>query len=227
MIDLLSQLSKIVQRNSKNVLKSWSSNCSWLDPRDNFKDREVHLVLSLDGASVFRSRNISVWPVWVQLLNLPPLLRSKNLALAALWHGPHKPNFKVFLTKIVFEFKTVLNRTFDFEEIRFVARSIVCDMPATAYCLSMYQHMGYFTCTFCLIKGIRHNNRMIFPVKAPVFLCKEESFIWCAQQSVRRSRPVLGIKDISPFNGVFSFPKDAPIDAMHQVFLGTGKVLTK
>ena len=28
MIDLLLQLSKIVQRNSKNILKSWSSNCS-------------------------------------------------------------------------------------------------------------------------------------------------------------------------------------------------------
>ena len=55
----------------------------------------------------------------------------------------------------------------------------------------------------------------------------EESFICCAQQSVRRSRSVLGIKDNSPFNEVFSFPKDAPIDAMHQVFLGTGKVLTK
>ena len=130
----------------------------------------------------------------------------------------------------MFELKTVLNRTFDFEEIgkiRFVARLIVCDMPATAYCLSMYQHMGYFSCTFCLMKGIRHNNRMIFPVKAPICLRTEESFIWCAQQSVCRRRPVLGIKDISSFNDVFSFPKDARIDAMHQVFLGTGKVLTK
>ena len=52
MIDLLSQLSKVVQRNSKKILKSWSSNCSWLDPRDNFKDREVHLVLSLDRRSL-------------------------------------------------------------------------------------------------------------------------------------------------------------------------------
>ena len=68
---------------------------------------------------------------------------------------------------------------------------------------------------------------MIFPAKAPICLRKEESFTWCAQQSVRRSRPVLGIKDNFPFNEVFSFPRDAPIDAMHQVFLGTGKVLTK
>ena len=57
---------------------------------------------------------------------------------------------------------------------------------------------------------------MISPVKAPICLRTEESFIWCAQQSVRRSRPVLGIKDNSRFNKVFSFPKDAPIDAMHQ-----------
>ena len=52
MIDLLSQLSKIVQRNSKNILKSWSSNCSWLVPRNNFKDREVHLDLNLDVLSL-------------------------------------------------------------------------------------------------------------------------------------------------------------------------------
>ena len=154
----------------------------------------------------------------------------QKFALAALWHGPNKPNFKVLMTKIVFEIKTVLKRTFDFEEIgiiRFVARSIVCDIPATAYCISMYQHMGYFNCTFCLMKGFRHNNQMIFPVMVPICLRTEESSSWCAQQSVRRSRPVLGIKDISRFNEVFSFPKDAPIDAMHQVFLGTGKVLTK
>ena len=104
-----------------------------------------------------------MWPLWVQLLNLPPLLRSfiKNLALAALWHGSNKPKFKVYLTKTVFELKIVLNRTSDFEDtgkVRFVVRSIVCDIPATAYCLSMYQHMGYFSCTFCLMKGIRHNN---------------------------------------------------------------------
>ena len=71
-IDLLSQLHNILVRNSKNILLSWSPDCSWADPLDNFGDREVHLVLNLDGASVFRSQNISVWPVWVQVLNLPP-----------------------------------------------------------------------------------------------------------------------------------------------------------
>ena len=154
----------------------------------------------------------------------------KNLSLLGLWHGQNKPDFKLFLTKIVFELKTVINGNHNFEgigKISFRARSIVCDMPATAYSLSMYQHMGYFSCTFCLMKGIRHNNRMLFPVKAPFCLRTNESFAYCAVQSSRRSQPFLGIKDNSPFNEIFIFPDDAPIDAMHQVFLGTGKVLTK
>ena len=173
--DLLTQLQQIVERNIKSIELSWSANYSWCDPLDHFNNREIQLVLNIDGASVFKSRNISVWPVWVQMLNLPPLLRcsDKNMSLLALWHGEGKPDFKIFLDKIVYELKTALNRCFDFEGIgkaSFVARSLVCDMPATAHSLCMSQHMGYFSCTFCVMKGKRYNNRMLFPVKAAISL---------------------------------------------------------
>ena len=171
-IDLLTQLKKIIEQNLEYIKLSWRSCCTWADPVDNFRSEEVQLVFNLDGASVFKSRNTSIWPVWVQVFNLPPLLRSsvKNMALLAVWHGQGKPDFKSFLDKIVFEIKTILHQSFEFERIgklRSVARSLVCDMPATAYSLCMYQHMGFFSCTFCLMKGIRHNNRTLFPVKAP------------------------------------------------------------
>ena len=132
---------------------SWSASYSWCDPLDHFKNREIQLVLNIDDASVFKSRNISVWPVWVPMLKLPSLLRCsvENMTLLAVCHGEGKPNFKIFLDKIVYKLKTILNRCFEFEgigKVSFVAASLVCDMPATAYPLCMSQHMGYFSCTF-------------------------------------------------------------------------------
>ena len=125
-----------------------------------------------------------------------------------MWHGPGKPDFNSFLPKIVFEMKTVLNRTFDFEGIGrvwFTTRAIVADMPAKAYTVCMYQHMGFFSCTFCTMKGIRHNNRMLFPVKAPIPKRCFESFNWCAKQAEQMDRPVLGIKSNSALNDFFLF----------------------
>ena len=36
-----------------------------------------------------------------------------------------------------------------------------------------------------------------------------------------------GVKSSTPLNSLMSLPWDCPIDPMHQIFLGTGKVLTK
>ena len=36
-----------------------------------------------------------------------------------------------------------------------------------------------------------------------------------------------GVKSSTPLNSLMSLPWDCPVDPMHQIFLGTGKVLTK
>ena len=46
--------------------------------------------LSLYGMAIFKSTNISVWPVYLMLLNLPSSIRTnaENIMLCGLWVGP-------------------------------------------------------------------------------------------------------------------------------------------
>ena len=231
-IDLWQQLESIIEQNIELIKISWSGTCSWSASTDCLKYSELQIVLNIDGASVFKSRNIAVWPLWVQLYNLPPKVRYavNNNCLLALWHGFCKPNFEEFLPSIVSELQLTIKRNLTVQNLGKVSirvRCLVADMPATAYALCMTQHMGYFSCAFCFMRGVHHKNRLLFPVKAPLTMRTKESFIWCGRKAEQKQKPVLGVKRFSPFNAILDFPWDAPIDPMHQVFLGTAKVLSK
>ena len=49
----------------------------------------------IDGAAVFKSRNFALWPLWVEVLNLPEKIRGmfSNHALVGMWHARGKPNW--------------------------------------------------------------------------------------------------------------------------------------
>ena len=231
-IDLRLQLESIIEQNFELIKISWSGTCSWSASTDCFKYGELQIVLNIDGASVFKSRNIAIWPLWVQLYNLPPKVRYavNNMCLLALWHGFGKPDFEEFLPLIFSDLQLTLKRNLTVQNLGKISirvRCLVADMPATAYSLCMTQHMGYFSCAFCFMRGVHHKNLLLFPVKAPLTMRTKESFIWCGRKAEQKQKPVLGVKRFSPFNAILDFPWDAPIDPMHQVFLGTAKVLSK
>ena len=231
-IDICQQLKNVLARNKEHIKCSWLKTCSWATPQDNYTSGEIQIVINLDGASVFKSRNTSIWPLWVQIHNLPPKIRNcvSNMSLLALWHGNGKPNFRIFLSKIVTEILLAQKCDLLIEglgNLKVKVKNLVADMPATAYALCMYQHNGFFSCCFCTMRGVRHNNRTLFPVKATFEMRTSESFLRCSQTAERLNVPVLGIKTNSPFNSILNLPWDAPIDPMHQIFLGTAKVLCK
>ena len=95
-MDIGTQMEKILAKNAAKIVMSWSQNCSWATRWDQIKINEVQIVLNVDGAPVFKSSKLSVWPIWVQMFNLQPKLRSafSNLMLLGLWHGKSKPDFK-------------------------------------------------------------------------------------------------------------------------------------
>ena len=231
-VNLWQQLSNIIEKNLKLIKLSWSENCDWCASSDNFEKGQVQLVLNFDGASVFKSRSLAIWPLWVQLYNLPPKVRCaiNNMSILALWQGVGKPDFSAYLPIIVSELQLLLKQKNQIEglgKISFKIRCLVADMPATAYALCMTQHMGYFSCTFCFIRGVHHHNRLLFPVKSELKMRSADSFLSCARKTEEKKTAVLGIKAYSPFYELLSLPWGAPIDPMHQVFLGTAKVLCK
>ena len=91
-VDLLAQFERIVSRNADYIQKSWSAGCSWEFSTDIFLKAEIQLVLITDGAPIFKSSKFSIWPVWVQIFNLPPVLRSSFCNLCLLVYGTVKQN---------------------------------------------------------------------------------------------------------------------------------------
>uniref|UniRef100_A0A7M5VGZ4 Uncharacterized protein n=1 Tax=Clytia hemisphaerica TaxID=252671 RepID=A0A7M5VGZ4_9CNID len=71
--------------------------------------------LNTDGVSLFRSSTFSVWPVYLRINELPPLLRkSKEFKiLPGLWFGKKKPYMRTFLRPIVDAMKNLCRGFWD------------------------------------------------------------------------------------------------------------------
>ena len=180
MIDLIPQLNRIVKKNISYIQQSWSNLCNWETPTDAFCKSELQLVFNTDGAPIFKSSKLSVWPTWVQIFNLPPVLRSSysNICLLALWYGESKPDFDDMLQRVCLELESFSNGVL-FESIGRVFlryRSIVCDAPARAYVLCMKQHMGYDSCAHCFIKVFIKIIDCFSKCLSPSFFEKKTSF---------------------------------------------------
>ena len=170
--------------------------------------------------------------MWVQIYNLPPILRGafENMSLMTLWYGLSKPDMRKLLRKITIDLEFLTAKYYSFEKLGrvvFKLRCLICDMPAKALSLAMNQFNGCFSCPVCLIRGIRYTNRMLFPVKASLKSRSAISFLNCGKLADNCKEVVLGVKSSTPLNTVFCFPWDAPFDPMHQVFLGMAKTLSK
>ena len=232
LIDILDQLSLICKRNSRYIKVSGESGCTWESDVDCYIRGEIQLVLNVDGVPVFKSRKMSVWPIWVQVFNLPPRLRSafSNMSLLGLWHGVTKPDFDYFLPSLQIEIESLCKRNVNIPYlgyVRFKLRSIVCDMPAKANMLCMNQFIGYNSCPHCFILGKYAYHKMIFSVAKSFIHRETKSFKLCGTKAKKQKEIVYGIKSYTPMNYLIDLPWNCPIDPMHQVFLGTGKTLTK
>ena len=231
-VDIKTQMERILTRNAQYVLRSWENNCTWSTAWDHFRQPEVQLVLNADGAPVFKSSKLAVWPIWVQIFNLPPKLRAafSNLSLLGIWYCKSKPDFSKLLPRICYELESLFDADLIIEHlgiVTFCVRSIVADMPAKACLLCMVQFNGYSACPHCYMRGYSHSRRMLFPVKKDFRLRESNDFkvsgLIAEQKKVFQS----GVKSQTPLIRLVDLPWRCPIDPMHQVFLGTGKVLSK
>ena len=99
-------------------------------------------------------------------------------------------------------------------------------MPGTAFVFCMKQHMGHNSCPYCFIKSYHKNKGMLVKVKKAFILQENDSFKNVVSAG-KLKQVVTGLKSSTPLNSFLSLPWDCPVDQMHQVFLGTGKVLSK
>ena len=71
----------------------------------------ISFTFNTDGAAVFKSSKVSVWPIFLVINELPYKLRMKreNMILASLWFGSQKPAMGTFLKPFQHSMKHLYN----------------------------------------------------------------------------------------------------------------------
>ena len=111
-------------------------------------------------------------------------------------------------------------------KLRFKIAVVVSDMPATASMLNMHHHQAKYGCTLCLVQTQIVGNTRFFSHKK-FMLRTTELHDECLRKLESENLPAYrGVKGRSVLFGlVDNLPLAAPIDVMHQVYLGVAKVL--
>ena len=123
---------------------------------------------------LFKSSKVSLWPVYLVILNLPANIRtnSENVILCGVWVGPTKPVMKLLLDPVMQCIQQLSTLGLDIimqsgETITIRAKLFmgVFDLPAKAAVLCAKQFNGEFGCSVCLHPGKRlsNNSRVYLP----------------------------------------------------------------
>lgn len=225
-MDVASQISTLIESNSEyynNVVnhKGYEDGCIrdiydgkryWEFVKNlNPKDRHTYATVTFntDGAPLFESSSYSIWPIFIMVNELPYHVRSRELILAGLWFGKHKPNMKAFLEPFVDNMNELSSKgiecTIDGINLRIQVFALVCciDAVARAPVQGFTQFNGSYGCGQCLHPGewVRSNpnnaraGSMKYPLQSDVPKDRNmKETIEHMQQAVESNQPIFGVK---------------------------------
>lgn len=192
------------------------------------------LTLNFDGASRYKSNNLSIWPIQLVQNFLPPSIRyhRENIIIAGLYYGKNKPDCLEYFLPLINELKRFADRNIEmqlhgihFKVLPLITHCVV-DLPAKAHLQQTTQYNGKNGCTYCVhpgcqVKAVKKEIR--YTVRIPADSLRTEANTHVAMyRSNRTTKRVNGIKGISCvvsipyFNPVYGFC----FDYMHCVCLG-------
>lgn len=194
----------------------------------------IALSLSTDGVPLYKSSTMSLWPVYLVILNLPAAIRMKaqNIILCGFWVGPTKPIMKLLLEPIAsyLNLLSTLGTTIKVAKENVVIRAKlvmgIFDLPAKAAVLCCKQYNGEYGCQVCLHPGKRlSNNSRIYlpPCRYPERT--HAQILTAAKLAQQKNKTVLGVNDLSPLASVLDLVVSVPVDYMHCVLEGVTRWL--
>ena len=191
------------------------------------------LILCSDGVQLFKSSNQSFWPVLLAVTSLPPGIRmnAENLILAGVWQGPVKPPMKLIIGPVIEKLQQLHLHGITFQSPTGpkVARAkllmAVFDLPAKAMATNFVQYNGYYSCTYCLDKGVHGANRHTF-LTTESHQPRTKALVQLhAAEAERTGKSVFGVKGNSVLSACIDIVQDVPIDYMHAILEGVSKSL--
>ena len=188
----------------------------------------IQLLMSSDGVSITKSSTKkNIWPIWLALAQLPPILRMsvKNI-LAGLYVGGGKPVWSEIVPHVRRELNRSLNCSNEFSQINYQVSFeiiVVADLVAKANMLNMYQYNGTFGSNFCTARGHTiERTHGYFPygdrceLRTPAFhhrcVSMAESLNWDVTSSKYKNS---GVKGRSEFECLV---KDIPLSFKYRLY---------
>jgi hypothetical protein len=147
------------------------------------------------------------------------------MLLAGLWIGSSKPDWDVYLKKLVDEILFSEKHPFPVKSwtVSFRLIGLVADLPAKASILNMKQFNGYFGCYICLSAGERLDGRHVHPYRATFPYRTNTGYLEAVAATVDTSVAAYGIKGPCTISNILTIPEMVAIDAMHCVYIGVVK----
>lgn len=192
-----------------------------------------------DGCQAANSSNVSIWPVYAMIHELPPKLRSKNMFLVGLWVHKKEPNMNTFLRPFVDEANSLVEEgvqwTFNGELVTSKVFPICCcvDSVARPGMLCMNRFNGHFGCNFCEhpTVGIEGYRKYVMTTEVPpdrtdqsIRMAMERSLnneiAPINNKGVKGPSVLMNLKGFDLVNGMVP-------DYLHSVLLGVTKQYTE
>ena len=174
----------------------------------------IELNVNIDGLPIYKSKNLSLWPIQCSIANILPA----KPFIAALHCAPHKPQDLDFLQDFVVELKKLMINGISFDGSPakpVVLKCFLCDAPAKALIKGTIQYNGRYGCDFCEVRG-EFDGIMLFLYKGK----------GRTDKSFREQSNPEHHKSFSPLLALeIDMIKQFPIDAMHCIDLGVTKRL--
>ncbi|XP_015747175.1 PREDICTED: uncharacterized protein LOC107326937 isoform X1 [Acropora digitifera] len=204
----------------------------------------ISFIFNTDGAALYSSSGVSLWPVFLAINELPSPDRfsKRNMMLWGIWQGKGKPSFNTFFETLITEMSKLYNEgiivTVPQMELTVNVKVAVLlgttDLQGKAYVVNMTQHNGESGCVTCEETGIvitqGKGHTRCYPYRSPMERapkCTTETLLENAFQANERQRKVAGMVDVTSLALMpwFDIVLGMVPDYMHGCFLGIRKTL--
>jgi hypothetical protein len=164
------QLREIIEFYYDQIITYMNSTRNFMDIIDgsyyinNKKNQStLHLMLYTDGVQLNNSNNKHFWPVYLELIELPAIIRNskRSKIIFGIWIGKKKPTSDILFCKLLEQIKKYKEKGIEVQnknknKVKFYidVYGFMGDTPAKSLVMNMTQFNSYYGCPYCLNPGI-------------------------------------------------------------------------
>lgn len=204
-------------------------------PEDE-KNRYVTAIFNTDGAPRFESSRDSMWPIQLQINELPPQSRLNNIITCGMWFGKNKPKMNTFLNIFVKEMNAINNNGIECiingekRKLKLYMLVSCVDAVARAPMQGLVQFNSYNSCGWCLHHGEWHDGCVRFPILNYRPIDRQvELTVKNGESAIKKGTTIAGVKYVTPLISLpyFNIIDGFVPDYLHCYLAGVAKQITE